>query len=90
MYESLNTEEEIDRLKEEIVMLQKSNTEKINILGNIEELKIQNENIKQTEVNNTQTCVVNKKKILQYHEEELNKLKSENEKSTEKLHLVTP
>ena len=47
-YESVNTEEEIDRLKEQIVMLHKSITEKNNLLRNIEQLKTQNENLKQT------------------------------------------
>ena len=84
-YESVNTEEEIDRLKEEIVMLQKSNTEKINLLRNIEELKTQNENLKQTEVNNAQKYVVNKKEILEYHKKELKKLKSENEELKKKV-----
>ena len=35
-------------------MLQKSHTEKIILLRNIEELKPQNENLKQNEVNNAQ------------------------------------
>ena len=38
-YESVTSGDEIDRLKEEILMLQKYDTEKINILRNIEELK---------------------------------------------------
>ena len=84
-YESVTTGDEIDRLKEEILMLQKYDTEKINILRNIEELKTQNENLKQTVVNNAQKYVVNKKEILEYNEEELNNLKSENEEVKEKL-----
>ena len=67
-YKSVNTEVELNRLKEEIVILQKSNSEKINLLRNIKELKIQNENQKQTEVNNAHKYVVNKKEILEYHE----------------------
>ena len=35
-----------DHLKEEIIQLQKSNTEKINLLRGIEELYTQNENLK--------------------------------------------
>ena len=45
---------------------------------------------KQTEINNAQKYVVNKKEILEYHEEELNKLKSDNEELKEKRHLLTP
>ena len=36
------------------MILQKSNTDKINLLRNIKELKTQNENLKQTEVNSAQ------------------------------------
>ena len=48
-YESVNAEEEIDILKEEIKQLQKYKTDKINRLTEIDELKTQN--LKQTAVN---------------------------------------
>ena len=54
-YESLNVEEEIDKLKEEIKQLQWFNTEKMNQLMEMEEIKTENLNLKQklkeTEVN---------------------------------------
>ena len=46
-YESVNIEEEIDRLNEEIKELQEVNEEKNNLLKECEELKIQNFILKQ-------------------------------------------
>ena len=46
-YESLNAEEEIEKLKEEIKLLQRYNAEKITQLKEIEELKIKNLYLKQ-------------------------------------------
>ena len=46
-YESVNAEEEINRLKGEIRQLQETNKEKINLLTECEELKTLNINLKQ-------------------------------------------
>ena len=51
-YDSVNCEKEIDKLKEEIKQLQQSNTDKINLLTEIDELKTKN--LKHTDVNHAQ------------------------------------
>ena len=45
-YENLNAEEEIDKLKEKIKQLQRSNTEKVKLLKEIEGLNAKNINLK--------------------------------------------
>ena len=45
-FESVDTVQKFDRLKDKIIELEKSNTEKINLLGQIEELKAKHENLK--------------------------------------------
>ena len=48
--------------------LEKSNTERINLLGQIEELKAKNENLIQIEVNLEQKYAVSKKELEEYYE----------------------
>ena len=74
--------------------LEKSNTEKINLLGQIEELKAKNENLKQIEVNLAQKYAVSKKELKEYYEKEVNQFKAQNEElskqvaSTESLNVA--
>jgi hypothetical protein len=74
--------------------LEKSKTEKINLLGQIEKLKAKNENIKQIEVNLAQKYAVSKKELKEYYEKEVNQFKAQNEElskqvaSTESLNVA--
>ena len=74
--------------------LEKSNTEKINLLGQIEELKTKNENLKQIKVSLAQKYAVSKTELEEYYEKEVNQFKAQNEKlskqvaSTESLNVA--
>ena len=74
--------------------LEKSSTEKINLLRQIEELKAKNENLKQIEVNLAQKYAVSKKELKEYYEKEVNQFKAQNEElsksvaSTESLNVA--
>ena len=74
--------------------LEKSNTEKINLLRQIEELKAKNESLKQIEVNLAQKYAVSKKELEEYYEKEVNQFKAQNEElrkqvaSTESLNVA--
>ena len=78
-FESVDTVKEFDRLKDKITELDKSNTEKIDLLGQIEELKAKHENLKQIKVNLAHKYDVSKKEVKGYHENEVNQFKAQNE-----------
>ena len=74
------------KLKEEIRQLKKSDAEKVNLLTEIEELKTQNLNLKQTKVNLAQQDDINKiTELKENHEIEVNEPKTENEELRKKL-----
>jgi chromosome segregation ATPase len=76
-YDSVNSEEEIDKLKEEIKQLQQSNTDNINLLTEIDELKTKN--LKHTKVIHAQNDKVDKyKELIENLGKEVNELKTQN------------
>ena len=89
-YESVDNVEQNDRLKEQIIELEESYTEKINLLRQIEELKAKNENLKQIEVNLEQKYVVTKKELKEYHENEVNHSKAQNEELRKEVASTEP